>query len=300
MYGGYLNALCMKAALSVAGTGHPHPLTMNIEFIAGVKKNEAITVLVQTTKSTRKLRFMRLSIETKDGVVVTASCLFGRLASDSTAATRLESPYDLATQLEKVPGLKDGVGSPNILADAVETVPGAKAMDLTSAGPLRYMDFFNLCYPKEATSLVSSLISVGRLRKENWESVHALPYSVSHPSGRKPDFLSAAFYSDLFPASKNIEIGFGPIVPSVTISLSLHFCKPVSPGSTKLYMASNTPYLDRAIKEETGEGFVEAFESVVWGEGGELVCLQRQQRVVVGREPEKGTKYEMAGGTAKL
>lgn len=63
-------------------------------------------------------------------------------------------------------------------------------------------------------------------------------------------------------------------------------------------MASSVPYLDRAVREEAGEGYVESFESAVWGEGGELVCLQRQQRLVTARETPG--RYEAAEGKLKL
>lgn len=47
MYGGWLNAICLKAALEVSGSQYPHPLTLNIDFISGVKKGDSICELAK-------------------------------------------------------------------------------------------------------------------------------------------------------------------------------------------------------------------------------------------------------------
>lgn len=84
----------------------------------------------------------------------------------------------------------------------------------------------------------------------------------------------------------------------MTISITLHFCKPFNPDSRFLYMQSSVPFMDRMERGLKTEGFVESFESAVWGEKGELVCLQRQQRLVTGREAP--SRYETGGGKALL
>ena len=63
-------------------------------------------------------------------------------------------------------------------------------------------------------------------------------------------------------------------------------------------MTSSVPFMDRMERGGDTEGFVESFESAVWGEKGELVCLQRQQRLVTGRETK--SKWEVSGGKALL
>ncbi|KAI9012296.1 thioesterase-like superfamily-domain-containing protein [Hyaloraphidium curvatum] len=296
MYGGYLNALVLKAAMSVTRPmGFPHPLQLNIDFISGVKKGERMEIAIEITKSTRRLCFVRATLRSGSPssadppLVLTASGLFGTLSSGDPARdapTLLEGRYRLPDHLALVPSLRypDAMRG-DLLEEGVAAMPGRKVA-LGGVPALKYMDFFRVGYSDEAVRAVGRRVREGGLRSESWEEVHRMPYIVAHPSGRKPDLLSAAFYCDLFPAAKHLSIGLGPTLPSVTISLTVHFCKPVDPGSRFLYMCSGVPYADRATREAAADGYVEGFESTVWGEKGELVCLHRQQRLVTGREVE--------------
>lgn len=212
MYGGYLNALAMRAALLAAGKQYPHPLTVNMDFISGVKKGEEIggfgldgrtcdasslfrcgllrkmlrvapEIFVETTKSTRRLLFLRISVGSPSGLALTASGLFGTLStgdSSKDGPTQLDERYDLARQLPNSPSLSfsDSSLPSNIIADAIDLLPGADKMMLMDKGPLNYMDFFGIRYPREAAAEVAKAVNEGRLRKETWDKAHRMPYIV--------------------------------------------------------------------------------------------------------------------------
>ncbi|KAI8999721.1 hypothetical protein DFJ74DRAFT_476411 [Hyaloraphidium curvatum] len=172
----------------------------------------------------------------------------------------------------------------DLLEEGVAAMPGRKVA-LGGVPALKYMDFFRVGYSDEAVRAVGRRVREGGLRSESWEEVHRMPYIRIRRAGSRTSCRQRST-ATLFPAAKHLSIGLGPTLPSVTISLTVHFCKPVDPGSRFLYMCSGVPYADRATREAAADGYVEGFESTVWGEKGELVCLHRQQRLVTGREVE--------------
>ncbi|KXS18936.1 hypothetical protein M427DRAFT_42195 [Gonapodya prolifera JEL478] len=305
MYGGYLLAMALKSVATVARSkGYPDILSMQLDVLAGIPPEE-VEITVEILRSTRRLCFLRMTtiILSKSSIGLLSQAVAGHLAPLPGAVvvparTIISDRYALAPHTAAAPSLTNPNAGAGGYAGVVGGALGFTAEEVKRADRMR--TFFKITHATEAVEYVEKVVRNGAeaVRNETWHALDKMPRIIQHPDGVPMDEIAAAFYADHNALSAIINNMLGPNVPSVTTSISLQFFSRIPPCDF-LYMVSDVPVEPLpagpapSLDGKHHVGSVAYLESRLWTPTGELVCFQRQTKMVVSGEVKAGMERQL-------